>query len=162
MSFDNNLQRQLSQLEQLPEEQRRPMLNQALGAVVPLVGTAGLDFELMSEEKVIVHLQNDQKVQNHIKQIHAAATVLLAESASGMVVGMNVPDDKIPLMKTLSSKFIKRSEGTQTATAILSPEQIQRIRSTEKGEVNVPTTVVDSTGEEVIIAEMIWAWIPKK
>ena len=37
-----------------------------------------------------------RKVQNHIGGVHATATALLAETATGMVVGMNLPDEKLP------------------------------------------------------------------
>lgn len=127
-----------------------------------MIGTAGIKFEKMTCEKVILTLPNSKKVQNHIQQIHAAASVLLAESASGMIVGMNIPDDKLPLMKSLSSKFIKRSKGAQKAIASLTTQQIEQIRTTEKGEVDVSVQLLDSTGNEVVITEMLWAWIPKQ
>jgi len=138
------------------------MRNRAIGNFVPFVGTAGLDFEKMSCEEVIIRVPNAPKVRNHIKQVHAAASVLLAETASGMVVGMNIPDDKLPLMKSLSAKYIKRSQGAQRAVASLTPEQINTIRNTEKGDVNVAVKLCDETGEEVVILEMIWAWVLKK
>jgi len=79
-----------------------------------------------------------------------------------MVLGMNIPDDKLPLMKSLGAKFIKRSTGAQKAIATLTAEQIKLIRETEKGDVNVAVKLVDSTGEEVVVTEMVWAWISKK
>ena len=162
MEFNNKLNRNLNKLNAVPRFLRNYLRNKTIGNAVPFVGTAGLDFELMSCEKVIIKVPNQKKVQNHIAQVHAAASVLLAETASGMVVGMNVPDDKLPLMKNLSAKFIKRSTGAQKAIATLTQNQIKTIRETEKGEVNVAVKLMDSTGEEVVITEMIWAWIPKQ
>lgn len=162
MNYNNRLNRNLKRLESVPSFLKNYLRNRTIGSVVPFIGTAGLDFEKMTCEEVIVNIPNKKKVQNHIAQIHAAASVLLAETASGMVLGMNVPDDKLPLMKNLGAKFIKRSTGAQKAIATLTPDQIQSIRETEKGEVNIPVKLVDSTGEEVVLTEMIWAWIPKK
>ena len=116
----------------------------------------------MTCEELIIELPNRKKIQNHISQVHAAASVLLAETASGMIVGMNIPDDKLPLMKQLSAKYIKRSQGKQRAVATLSPAQIEQIRTTEKGDVMVPVKLTDSTGEEVVLVEMNWAWVTKK
>ena len=73
----------------------------ALGRVVPLVGTAGLRYEEITPERVVVRIRNQRKVQNHIKGVHAAAMALLAETATGFCVGMNLPDDKLPLIKSL-------------------------------------------------------------
>ena len=126
------------------------------------MGTTGIKFEKISCEELIAHLPNKKKIQNHIKQVHAAASVLLAETATGILLGMNIPDDKLPLIKSLSTKFIKRSLGQQTARAFLSKDQISQIRSSDKGEVNIKVKLVDETGEEVVIIEMLWAWIPKK
>lgn len=162
MEYNNRLNRNLKKLKSLPSFIQGYMRNRTIGRVVPFVGTAGLDFEKMSCEEVIINIPNKKKVQNHISQIHAAASVLLAETASGMVVGMNIPDDKLPLMKNLAAKFIKRSQGAQKAIATLTPEQIKLIRETEKGEVNVAVKLMDSTGVEVVLTEMIWAWVPKK
>jgi len=162
MEYNNRLNRNLAKLQSFPKFLQHWMRNRSIGKFVPYIGTSGLDFVKMSCKEVIIAIDNVKKVQNHIHQVHAAATVLLAESSSGMVVGMNIPDDKLPLMKSLSVKYIKRSQGRQTATAKLSPSQIQSIRETEKGDVNVEVKVVDETGEEVVICEMIWAWVVKR
>jgi len=157
MEYNNRLNRSLQKLKSFPKFLQSRLRNLIIGRTVPFVGTASLDFEKMSCQEVIINLPNKRKVQNHISQVHAAASVLLAETASGMVLGMNVPDDKLPLMKNLSAKFIQRSKGAQKAIASLTEEQIQKIRSEEKGDVNISTQLLDSTGSEVVVVEMIWA-----
>lgn len=161
MEYNNRLNRSLEKVKKLPTFIQSWAKNRAIGSAVPMVGTAGIQFEKISCEELVAHLPNQKKVQNHIKQVHAAASVLLAETATGILFGMNIPDDKLPLMKTLSAKFIKRSKGQQSAIATLTKEEILRIRSKEKGDVKVNVRLVDETGEEVVIAEMIWAWVPK-
>lgn len=134
----------------------------SIGKTVKFVGTAGIHFEKMTCHQVVITLHNTNKVQNHIGQIHAAATTLLAETATGMIVGMNIPDNKLPLMKNLSVKFIKRSIGQQKAVAILTDQQIKQIQETDKGDLLVPVKITDETEEEVIVAEMTWAWVMKR
>lgn len=158
----NRLNRSLLKLNKLPRFIQDWARDYVIGRTVKFVGTAGIHFEKMTCNEVVITLANQTKVQNHIGQIHAAATTLLAETATGMVVGMNIPDNKLPLMKNLSVKFIKRSIGQQTAIAKLSDEQISLIQNTDKGDLSVPIQVTDSTGEEVVVAEMIWAWVLKK
>ena len=162
MEYNNRLNRSLAKAKKLPSALQPWAKNKAIGTAVPMVGTAGIKFEKISCEELVAHLPNKKKVQNHIKQLHAAASVLLAETATGILFGMNLPDDKLPLMKSLTSKFIKRSTGKQTATATLTKKEIQRIRTEEKGDVQVNVKLIDETGTEVILAEMIWAWVPKK
>jgi acyl-coenzyme A thioesterase PaaI-like protein len=161
MEHNNRLNRNIAQLKRVPAFMRSWMLDRSIGKVVKFVGTAGIHFETMTCNEVVITLSNKQKVQNHIGQIHAAATMLMAETATGMVVGMNIPDDKLPLMKNLSVKFIKRGQGKQWTVATLSNEQIKLVREMPKGDLLVPVKVTDETGEEVIIAEMNWAWITK-
>ncbi|WP_435352624.1 DUF4442 domain-containing protein [Emticicia sp. SJ17W-69] len=162
MEYNNNLNRTLAKLQKVPVFLQSWMRDYAIGRFVKFVGTAGIHFEKMTCNEVAVTLPNKTNVQNHIGQIHAAATTLLAETASGIVVGMNIPDDKLPLMKSLSVKFIKRSQGQQKAIATLTEDQIKQIRETDKGEVNVSVKVTDETEEEIVKTEMIWAWILKK
>jgi hypothetical protein len=87
---------------------------------------------------------------------------LLAETASGFVVGMNLADDKLPLIKTLKVDYVKRTQGDMRAVATLSAEQMQLIEREPKGEISVAVLVTDESGEEPIRCEMIWAWVPKK
>jgi uncharacterized protein (TIGR00369 family) len=158
----NKLSKIVKGIHKLPEFMQTTALSLTLGNVVKFVGTAGIRFEKMQAEEVVVTLANKRKVQNHIGQVHAAATALLAETATGMVVGMNVPDDKIPLLKSMQVNYLKRSQGQQRAVATLHPEQIEQIKTLEKGDVAVPVQVLDSVGTEVVTVEMVWAWIPKR
>jgi len=101
-------------------------------------------------------------VQNHIHGVHAAAMALLAETATGFCVGMNLPDDKLPLIKSLKVSYLKRAVGGMRAVAELRPEQVQQILTQDKGEVTVPVRISDESGQEPIQAEMVWAWVPKQ
>lgn len=141
---------------------QKTALSYSIGNFVKFIGTAGIQFEKMSAEEVVLSLKNKKKVQNHLGQVHAAATALLAETATGMIVGMNLPDDKIPLMKNMSISYTKRSQGAQKAIATIDPAMIEQFKTEDKGDILVPVTITDSVGTEVIQAEMLWAWIPKK
>lgn len=141
---------------------QKTALSYSIGNFVKFVGTAGIRFEKMTAHEVVLSLENKKKVQNHIGQVHAAATALLAETATGMVIGMNLPDDKIPLMKNMSINYTKRSQGAQKAVATIAPEMIEQFETEDKGDILIPVTITDSVGTEVIQAEMLWAWIPKK
>jgi len=94
--------------------------------------------------------------------VHAAAMALLAETATGFVVGVNLSDDKLPLIKSLHVDFKRRTVGDMRAVASLSEEQVAMIRSNPKGELLVPVTVTDESGEEPIQCQMLWAWVSKK
>ena len=156
----NRLQRQLERLSEVPAFARPWYRNIVLRRAVPFIGTAGIRFIEMSPERVEVSLANERKVQNHLQGIHASAMNLLAETATGMVVGMNVRDDCIPLAKELKMVFIKRATGALRALAVLTPEQRAALQASDKGEVNVSVVVTDEAGIHPVECEFIWAWVP--
>ena len=156
----NRLARTLAQIDRVPVPLRPLVRNLVLRRAVPFTGTARLDFAVMTPEKVEIAIANQRRVQNHIRGVHAAAMTLLAETATGMVVGMNVRDDCLPLAKELKVKFKRRTKGGMRAVAQLTAEQRQLMRTQDKGEVVVPVTVTDASGEEPIQCEFIWAWVP--
>lgn len=162
MSFSNNLNRVVSKFGVLPASVRVGLISRVFGRVVPYVGTSGITYEELTPQRVVVSIRNKRPVQNHIKGVHAAAMALLAETATGFVVGMNLPDDKLPLIKSLKVDYLKRTQGDMRAVASLTAEQVEMIRTTPKGEVLVPVVVTDASGEEPIKCEMLWAWVPKK
>jgi acyl-coenzyme A thioesterase PaaI-like protein len=156
----NRLERQLERLTEVPAFARPWYRNVVLRRAVPFTGTAGLEFIEMGTGRVEIGIKNEKKVQNHIGGIHASAMNLLAETATGMVVGMNVRDDCIPLAKELKMAFRKRATGALRAVATLSDEQRAAMLASDKGEVTVPVTVTDEAGVNPVECEFVWAWIP--
>ncbi|NVJ65726.1 MAG: DUF4442 domain-containing protein [Gammaproteobacteria bacterium] len=162
MTKPNRLAKAVAKTKNLPGFLQMPALNFALRSTVKLVGTCKVEVVKLTNHESEFKLENRKKVQNHIGTIHAAGMALVAETATGMVVGMNVPDDKIPVIKSMNINYVKRAVGALTAKAHLTDEQIDNILNTEKGEVDVSVTVTDEEGKEPIEAQMIWAWTPKR
>ena len=129
---------------------------------VRLAGTAGLRVDQLSHCESHVTLANRRNIQNHIGGLHACSMALAAESATGMVVGMNVPDSKIPLLQQMKINFVRRCQGNVTAHAWIQPADQERIWSQDKGNVLIPVHVHDESGQEPIQAELLWAWVPKQ
>ena len=69
-----------------------------------------------------------------------------AETATGMVVGMNVRDDCHALAKTLHIDYKRRTQDGLRAVARLSAAQRELMLKNDKG-------------EQPIQCEFIWAWI---
>ena len=161
-SAPNRLARTLGQLDRVPAVARPWARNLVLRRAVPFTGTAGLQYVALTPQRVEVAVANQRRVQNHIHGVHAAAMTLLAETATGMVVGMNVRDDCLPLAKQLSMAFVKRATGALTAVATLTPAQQQALRDSDKGEVTVKVVVTDEAGVEPVKCEFVWAWVPAR
>ncbi len=162
MTQANRLSKTAQKLQNLPEFMRSFAMSKAFGSVIKYAGHSGVRFEKLSNNECIVSIKNKKKVQNHIGGIHAAAMALLAETATGFVFGMNVPDSKLPVIKKMDIDYVKRSTGDMRAVATLTDEQIQKIQTEEKGEVTVPVIITDEANVEPIKASMTWAWTAKR
>ena len=163
--INNQFTKFLSVTKYLPASVRSSVLSKAFGKVVPFVGTAGVYYETVTPNQVVVSLNNDKPVQNHIGTIHAVAITLLAETATGFILGLNLPTDRVLLVKSYQVNFYRPlKKGQVAAIATLSDEQRQYILDTPKGEMVIPCVIDDresDSNREPISVEMIWAWIPK-
>ncbi|NTV86968.1 MAG: DUF4442 domain-containing protein [Burkholderiaceae bacterium] len=156
----NRMQRQLGRLSEVPGFLRPWVRNLVLRRAVPFTGTARLNFVEMTPQRVEVAIANQPRVQNHLQGVHASAMNLLAETATGMVVGMNVRDDCVPVAKELKMAFRKRATGSLRAVAELTADQQAAMQASDKGELNVSVVVTDEAGVNPVECEFIWAWIP--
>ncbi len=157
----NQLAKIVDKLSSKPKWIRGWLLNYALGSTIKFIGTAGVKCQLLTQEKSVFTLKNKKKVRNHIGSVHAAATSLIAETASGLVLGMNIPDDKVPVLKSMHIDYVKRSTGNLQAVATITQSQIEDLHSVEKGELSIAVVVTDQASVEPVKCEMIWAWTPK-
>ena len=151
----------IKKIERFPQVLRKPLLSYMIGRTVKYVGTSGVKCLELTTKRSVFIIKNNAKVRNHIGGVHAAAMALVAETATGMLIGMNIPVDKIGVIKSLKVDYLKRVEGDLTAVATLTDDQIQQINTTEKGDTEVHVTITDSANKQPIEATMIWAWIPK-
>ena len=161
ISMSNRFSRIVNKINNGPEFLRQFLLTRVFCGSVKYAGTSKIKLLSVSANKAVLRLNNIKRVQNHIGGIHAIAASLLAESTTGIVVGMNVPDDRVPVLKSMTVNFKRRMQGNLVAEANLSDEQINQITSTEKGETNVVVTITDDSGQQPIEVDMLWAWIPK-
>lgn len=161
MNANNKLSHLVGKIHSAPVFLQSWLLSKLFGRAIKFAGTAGIVIKRLDFQQAILVQGNFRKVQNHIGSVHAAAMALLGESASGFLLGMHVPDDRLPLLKSMHLDYVKRATGRLTASAMLSDLQIQQIREQEKGEIIIQVRINDQVGVEPVIAEYVWAWVPK-
>lgn len=162
MTKPNRLSTVVNVFQKMPESIRSFALSKAMGRVVKYAGTSGLRFEKLTPNECIVVIPNRKKVRNHIGSVHAAAMGLLAETATGFMTGLSVPDNRIIVIKSMHLEYLKQASGDMKAVASFSDEQLDYIKNNEKGDINVPVVITDEKGVETVKATMIWAWAPKR
>jgi uncharacterized protein (TIGR00369 family) len=162
MAKPNRLTSMVNVFQKFPESVRTFALSKALGKVIKYAGTSGLRFEKVTANECIVVIPNRKKVQNHMGSVHAAAMGLLAETATGFMTGLTVPDNRIIVIKSMNLEYLKQATGDMTAVATFSDEQVAFIKNNEKADINVPVVITDEKGIETVKATMVWAWAPKR
>jgi len=158
----NQLSKLVEKLNKRPAWLRYRLLSLALGATVKFMGTAGVKCLHLSSEKAVFRLNNKKKIRNHIGTVHAVASALVAETATGMALGMHIPDGKIPVLKTLNVEYLKRTSGGLTAEARLTKNQIELLHSEQKGSFLLDCKVTDDAGIEPVKCQLEWAWTPAR
>lgn len=156
------LQTAIGNINKLPTALQKTALTRLFNTVVPYTGTSGVLVHKLTARECIVEIKNKRRARNHIGSIHAVAMALIAETATGYPVAMSLSDKCVPVIKTLNMEYQKRIHGALTAHAKLSDEQIQAIKTQDKGEVTVAVTLTDESGREPVQATMTWAWTPKR
>lgn len=152
----------LAQIAQLPEEERNKATNFALQMAVPFVGTSKIHYERVDHNEWIAHVPNEPEIRNHLGQVHAGAMMTLAESVAVTMMAMNLPEDRLPLVKSVHAQFVRRSRGRIRAIARLTDEQLRTIKNEEKGEVSIDVDIRDEDGEIPAVITVVPAWTTRK
>lgn len=157
----NRMATKVARLNTWPEGIRRWVLTRIARASVPFVGTAGIEVLELTQATVKLRLRNRKRARNHIGGVHAAAIALLAETASGFVVGMNLPEHSLPLLRKMDIEYVERARGDLAAEATFDTAQSGLLEA-ERGEILVAVRVWSADGTEPVICRMLWAWVPKR
>lgn len=160
--MSNRLGGYVNKINRLPASVRPWLLTKLFCSQVKYANTTGIKITHIDNQLVKIDLPNRKKVQNHIGGVHAVAAALLAESASGIVFGINVPDSQLPLIKTMTFDYTRRMQGALQATATLSDSQLAEMKQQDKGEMYIDVVITDESNEQPITCKMLWAWVPKK
>lgn len=177
----NSLLRLVNRINNLPMplSMRQTALTWAFNSNIKYAGTTGIAIHKWNTVKTtdpndaasndskaaesVVYLKNRWRVQNHIGGVHATAMATLAESATGMVFGLFVPDKThVPLLKSMKINYRSRAIGNLTAYAYITQKQKDLIETTDRGAAVVEVKVTDQTNNEPIQCEMEWAWTTRQ
>lgn len=157
----NRFGRAVALIKKLPTTTHSFLLTKLFCSQVKYANTSKVTLVDIQQQEVKLVIANRKKVQNHIGGVHAIAAALLAESATGIVFGLNLPDSHLPLLKSMTIHYQRRMQGALTAVAKISDEQITQL-SQEKGSMDIAVTITDELGQQPIECIMTWAWVEKR
>ena len=130
MDKPSTIRKVYATLDKLPAPIRNRAFTLVFGRAVKFFATAGLRFTDISEDRAVLVLKNIKAVQNHLGTPHAMAMGLLVESATGVLVGLNVPDNCVPVIKHAGIDYLKRAKGDLRAEARLTEAQMELMQCT--------------------------------
>lgn len=163
MPTTNPFARIADRYAEVPPRLRRPLVTKAVGDVIPFVDTAGCFVEAYTPRCVSVRLDNERRVHNHLGGLHAAALALLAETASGLVVALNVPDGSAPLLRTMDLSFDQFARRAVQAEATLTDDESAQIRSRPIGQIEVAVALKAPDEDTTFVSSTLkWAWLPEE
>lgn len=156
--FTNRLRRADRILRRFPGWVRRAAITFGFRYTVPFFGAARAHIEEVSDLEVVVRVADRRQVRNHVEGVHAVAMALSAETATGLLVAMNLQDRVVPLLVRMNIHYVHRSNGDLTARAHITPAQAETLQSTHRGQMTIAVEVTDEAGAMPIECEMVWAW----
>lgn len=157
----NRFSKAVAVIKKFPKATHSYLMTKLFCSQVKFANTSKIIIVDIEPQQVHLTLANRKKVQNHIGGVHAIAAALLAESATGIVFGMNLPDSALPLLKSMTIHYQRRMQGSLKAIATITNEQIALLNE-EKGNMDIVVSITDESGQQPIECVMTWAWITKK
>jgi acyl-coenzyme A thioesterase PaaI-like protein len=123
-----------------------------LGWYAPYSGSIGARVEALGVGEVRVSLRDRRKVRNHLKSVHAIASINLGEIVTGLAVLTAITDDMRGIVLGLRSEYKKKARGKLTATAFFElPEPIE-----DNTPFEVSCEIKDKTGDVVATVTANW------
>ncbi len=129
----------------------------ALLATVPFAHRADLELVHTEPGHAVVRIPNDKKNQNHVGTVHAAALVLVGETAGGMALLLEPRlGGYLLLAKGLAIRYRKPGTGACSASArITDAEVVAAVAAVESaGKVDVPVRVDVRNDAGEVVAEL--------
>ncbi len=157
----NRFGKAVAVIKKFPKATHSYLMTKLFCSQVKFANTAKIKIVDIEPRQVHLTLANRKMVQNHIGGVHAIAAALLAESATGIAFGMNLPDSALPLLKSMTIHYQRRMQGSLKAIATITDEQIALLNE-EKGNMDIIVSITDESGQQPIECVMTWAWITKK
>ena len=122
----------------------------------PYFSTIKPRFHVYQPGRVVVSMRKRRSVENHIHSIHALAMGNLCQLAAGSLMEATVPVDMRWLPRGMNIEYLKPARSDIRAEAVL-----EKSSWPGKEDVEVPVTVTDAEGQEVVRARITMHVSPK-
>lgn len=149
-------------LDALPRPLASRAFSVAASWMAPYFRTVRPHVRVLEPGRCVVTAPMWWGVRNHIGTFHAIAACNLAEVAMGMLAEASVPTTHRWIPKAMTSRYLAKTSGGLTATAVLQP--LPDFASITTGtDLVVPVSLVDAAGTESVRCDItIWVTPTKR
>jgi acyl-coenzyme A thioesterase PaaI-like protein len=127
-----------------------------VGVMAPYSATIRARVQSLAAGHAVVTMRDRRRVRNHLRSIHAAALMNLAELTGGLLSTVSIPADARMIIFSITIDFVKKARGLLTAEGRCEVPQ-----SNAKAELPVLVTIRDQSGDEVARATVVTLIGPK-
>ncbi len=129
-------------MQRLPWGSR--LFSRALGFVAPYSGTIGPRVRELAPGRAVVAIHDRRRVRNHLRSVHAAALMNLAELTGSLAILAALPPGARMIVTAFEVEFVKKARDVIVATATSAVPT-----SSERQEYPVTVSLTDAAGDEV-------------
>ncbi len=122
----------------------RLVFSRAVGWMAPYSATIGARVEVLEPGHARIAMNDRRRVRNHLRSIHAAAMMNLAELTGGLLATASMPDGARMIVTGLSIEFVKKARGRIVAEGRCDVPQ-----RPDHGELPVEVVLRDAAGDTV-------------
>ncbi len=129
----------------------RYLFGRMLGFVVPYAATIRPDVLSLEPGRARMRLADRRSVRNHLRSIHAAALITLAETTANLAMSTGRPKQGRWIVTGMDSEFIKKARGPITADC-----RIENQDWSKPQDVQGCVELRDQAGDLVMLARPRW------
>lgn len=126
----------------------RAAFSRMVGFMAPYSATIGARVEELAPGHARIAMRDRRKVRNHLRSIHAAAMMNLAELTGGLLATASMPEGSRMIVTGLSIRFLKKARGR-----IVSEGRCEVPQRPDHGELPIEVVIRDAAGDEVARAD---------
>lgn len=123
----------------------KAVFSKLVGRMAPYTGTIHATVTVLRAGYAEVQMADRRGLRNHLDCVHAIALANLAELAGNVALAYSLPDDARFIVSGMEIEYLKKARGTITAIGE-SPVP----RSSARAQFDVPVTLRDTAGEDVV------------
>jgi len=135
----------------------KTVFSRLVGRAAPYTGSIGATVVELGVGYAETRMDDRRRLRNHLGSVHAIALANLAELTGNIALSYSLPEDARFIVAGMSLEYIKKARGTITGLC-----ECPVPTTSERHELEIPVSLIDPNGDEVVRAKLRSLVGPKK